>query len=314
MKIAFMFPGQGSQFEQMGKDIYEKYKEARKIYDKASEILNIDVAKLCFESNLEELSRTENTQIAIAVNSLAILEVLKNNGIQAELSVGLSLGEYVALMNSGVLSLEDGLKLLQKRGYYMQHNIPQEEYYMAAIIGLESSKIEEICASIRENGKFVVPANYNYSAQTVISGNKDGIQEASELLKQNGAKRVVLLNTSGPFHTSKLNEAKELYAKELEKVEFKTGSVKVIKNLDGSFYREEDNVKEILANHIVSPVRFDKAIQVIDKENIDTCIEVGPGKTMIGFVKKELKEKEIEYLSTGTLEELEKTIEILKNS
>ena len=140
------------------------------------------------------------------------------------------------------------------------------------------------------------------------------MEEASELLKQNGAKRVVILNTSGPFHTSKLNEAKELYAKELEKAEFKTGTVKVIKNLDGSFYSEEDNVKEILANHIVSPVRFDKAIQVMDKENIDTCIEVGPGKTMIGFVKKELKEKEIEYLSTGTLEELEKTIKILKNS
>lgn len=314
MKIAFMFPGQGSQFEQMGKVIYEKYEEAKNIYDKASKILNIDVTKLCFESNLEELSRTENTQIAIAVNSLAILEVLKNKEIQAEISVGLSLGEYVALMNSGVLSLEDGLKLLQKRGYYMQHNIPQEEYSMAAVIGLESSKIEEICEGVRKSGKFVVPANYNCSTQTVISGNRDGVEEASELLKQNGAKRVVLLNTSGPFHTSKLNEAKELYEKELEKVEFKTGSVKVIKNLDGSFYSEEDNVKEILANHIVSPVRFDKAIQVMEKENIDTCIEVGPGKIMIGFVKKELKEKEIEYLTTGTLEELEKTLETLKNS
>lgn len=314
MKIAFMFPGQGSQFEQMGKDIYEKYEEARYIYDKASKILGFDVKKLCFESNLEELSKTENTQIAIAVDSLAILEVLKKNEIQAELSVGLSLGEYVALINSGVISLEDGLKLLQKRGCYMQHNIPQEEYSMAAVIGLESSKIEDICEEIRKNGKFVVPANYNCSTQTVISGNKDAVEIASEVLKQNGAKRVILLNTSGPFHTSKLNEAKELYEKELEKVQFKEVSIKVIKNIDGSFYNKEDNVKEILANHIVSPVRFDKALQVIDKENIDTCIEVGPGKTMIGFVKKELKEKQIEYLTTGTLEDLERTIEILKRT
>lgn len=313
MKIAFMFPGQGSQFEQMGKDIYEKYEEAKAIYNKASDILGIDVKKLCFESTIEELSRTENTQIAIAVNSLAILEILKKNGIQADIAVGLSLGEYVGLIYSGVLSLEDGLKLLQKRGYYMQNNIPKEEYAMAAVIGLESSKIEEVCEKVRKSGKFVVPANYNYSMQTVISGNKEAVEEASEILKQNGAKRVVLLNTSGPFHTSKLKDAKELYAKELEKAEFKTGSVKVIKNIDGSLYSEKDDIKEILANHIISPVRFDKAMQVMDKENIDTSIEVGPGKTMIGFVKKELREKEIEYLSTGTLEELEKTIETLKN-
>lgn len=313
MKIAFMFPGQGSQFEQMGKDIYEKYEEAKAIYNKASDILGIDVKKLCFESKIEDLSRTENTQIAIAVNSLAILEVLKKNGIQADIAVGLSLGEYVGLMYSGVLSLEDGLKLLQKRGYYMQNNIPKEEYAMAAVIGLESSKIEEICEEVRKSEKFVVPANYNYSMQTVISGNKEAVEEASGILKQNGAKRVVLLNTSGPFHTSKLKDAKELYAKELEKIKFKSSSIKVIKNIDGSFYKDADNVRKILAEHIISPVRFDKAIQLIDKENIDACVEVGPGKTMIGFVKKELKEKQIEYLSTSTLEELEKTIGTLKN-
>ena len=297
----------------MGKDIYEEYKEVRDLYEKASEILKIDMKKLCFESTIEELSKTENTQIAIAVNSLAILEVLKKNNIEANICSGLSLGEYVALIYSGVLSLEDGLKLLKKRGYYMQNNIPKEEYAMAAVIGLDSLEIEKVCENVRESGKFVVPANYNYSMQTVISGNKEAVEEAAKELKEKGAKKVVLLNTSGPFHTSKLNEAKELYSKELEKVEFENGDIKVIKNIDGSFYSKEDNMKEILSRHIISPVRFDKAIEVIEKEQIDTCIEIGQGKTMIGFVKKELKEKDIKYLTTSTLEDLKETIEILKN-
>ena len=239
MKRAFLFPGQGAQIVGMGKDIYDEYEEAREIYDRASEISGIDVSKLCFEGPEDELNKTENTQIAILVTSLAILEVLKNNGIDAQISTGLSLGEYGALIYSGILSFEDGISLIKKRGYYMGNYIPDEKYLMAAVIGLDSKKIEEVCDKIREDGKFVVPANYNCSVQTAISGEEKAVEEAMEKLKEAGAKRVIPLKTSGPFHTVKLERAKEAYEKELENVKFNSGNIKVIKNIDGTFFTEQ---------------------------------------------------------------------------
>lgn len=312
MKIAFMFPGQGTQYTGMGKDIYENYEEARNIYDRASEILKIDIKKLCFETDIEELSKTENTQMAIAVTSLAILEVLKKFNIQANICTGLSLGEYVALIHSGYISLEEGLKLLKYRGYCMGNYIEKEDFSMAAVIGLESEKIEKICNELQKKNLFVVPANYNYSMQTVISGNTEAINLASIELKEEGAKKVITLNTSGPFHTKRLSKAKELYEKELEKATFQEGKIKVIKNIDGQPYDEKDNIKEILSNHIISPVRFDKTINYMKQNNIDTFIEVGSGKTMTGFIKKELKNENIRCFTTGNLEELLNTIEKCK--
>lgn len=305
MKIAFLFPGQGSQFIGMGKDICEKYDEANKVYEKASEILGIDIKHMCFEGTDENLNKTQNTQIAIATTSLAILEVLKTKGIKADILVGLSLGEYVALINSEYISFEEGIKLLQKRGYYMGNYLPEGNYEMAAVIGLESSKIEEVCNKIRLNGKFVVPANYNYSDQTVISGDVEGIDEAIKELTNLNAKRVIKLKTSGPFHTEKLNMAREFFEKELEKVSFNVNGNKVIKNLDGEFYKKDDNVKEILANHIISSVRFDKAIEKMKAEGIDTYVEVGPGKALSGFVKKELKAEAINIYSISDVKSLE---------
>ena len=303
MKKAFLFPGQGAQYVGMGKDIYEKYDEARKIYDKASEISGIDVKKICFEGPEEILNKTENTQIAILTTSLAILEVLKNRGITADIATGLSLGEYGALIYSGIISFEDGIKLIKKRGYYMGNLLPKEEYLMAAVIGLDSTKIEEICKKLDEEGKFIVPANYNCSIQTVVSGVKEAVEEAENLLKEAGAKRVILLKTSGPFHTSKLKEAKEAYEKELENIEFHEGNCKVIKNIDGAFYNKNDDMKNILAEHIVNPVRFDKAIKLMNKEGIDEYIEIGPGKALTGFIKKDNKEaKTYNISSVETLE------------
>ena len=312
MKIAFLFPGQGSQYVGMGKDIYEEYEEARNIYDKASKILNIDMKKLCFKTTNEELSKTENTQIAIAVTSLAVLEVLKKYNIEAEICTGLSLGEYVALMYAGVLKVEDGLKLLSKRGYCMGNYIPKEEFAMAAVIGLDSKTIEEECTKLQEEGLFVTTANYNYSMQTVISGNKEAVDKISVSLKELGAKRVIPLNTSGPFHTKKLEQAKRLYKEELEKVTFNKSEKIVIKNLDGMPYAENDNLKEILSNHIISPVRFDKTIEYMKENKIDTFIEIGPGKALTGFIKKELKDLEINCFTTDNLNELLNTIENLK--
>lgn len=293
MKRAFLFPGQGAQIVGMGKDIYENYQEARKIYDKATEISGIDIKKLCFEGPEEDLNKTENTQIAILTTSLAILEVLKARKIEADIAVGLSLGEYTALIYSGIISFEEGINLIKKRGYYMGNLLPKEEFSMAAVIGLDSKKIEEVCQEISSKGKFIVPANYNCSVQTAISGEAKAIEEASEKLKEAGAKRVIPLKTSGPFHTIKLEKAKEAYEKELEKVTFYNGNVKVIKNIDGTFYTENDNKKEILANHIINPVRFDKAIKLMEKEKIEEYVEIGPGKVLTGFVKKDNKEAKV---------------------
>lgn len=290
MKRVFLFPGQGAQSVGMGKDIYDKYEEARKIYDKASEISGMDIKKICFEGPEEELMKTENTQIAILTTSLAILEVLKSHNIEAQIATGLSLGEYTALMYSGVISFEDGIKLIKKRGYYMQHLLPNENFEMAAVIGLDSSKIEEVCKQIEKTGKFIVPANYNCKIQTVISGEESAINEATAKLKELGAKRVIPLKTSGPFHTKKLEKAKEEYSKELDKITFNKGNVKVIKNIDGNYYSENENFKQILAEHIVNPVRFDKTIELMKNENVDEYVEIGPGKALTGFVRKDIKE------------------------
>ena len=307
MKTAFLFPGQGAQAVGMGKDIYEKYEEARKIYEEAEKISGINVKEICFNGPEEELMKTENTQIAILTTSLAILKVLEMKEVKAEVAVGLSLGEYAALIYGGYITFEDGIKLIQKRGYYMGNFLPDEEYSMAAVIGLESSKIEEICNEINQTGKFVVPANYNCSVQTAISGTNEAVDIAIEKLKEAGARKVVKLKTSGPFHTEKLQKAKELYEKELENVEFqKENGVKVIKNLDGRIYTKDDNFKEILAKHIISPVRFDKAIEYMKNEKIERFIEIGPGKTLTGFIKKNYPEAELHNINN--LESLEALI------
>ena len=192
----------------------------------------------------------------------------------------------------------------------MGNLIPEEEYLMAAVIGLDVIKIEEICEKIRKEGKFVVPANYNCITQTVISGEKTAVEIAVEKLKTAGAKRVIPLNTSGPFHTEKLVEAKKAYEKELETIKFnikKEDGIKVIKNIDGTFYNEKDNIKEILSKHIISPIRFDKAIKIMQEEKVDEYIEIGPGRTLTGFVKKD--NKEAKTYNINNIESLEKYLE-----
>lgn len=314
MKIAFMFPGQGAQSVGMGQDLYEKYEEVRNIYGIASEISGKDIAQISFNSTIEELSKTENTQLAIATMSLGILKILEKNNIKPEITVGLSLGEYPALISGGYLNVEDGIKLLKRRGYLMETKVAPGNYSMAAVIGLDSTKIEEICKEISEKGMFIVPSNYNYSGQTVISGEENAINLAMDILKENGAKRVLKLQTGGPFHTAKLNEAKELYKEELAKAKFNKENIKaqVIKNIDGTFYNKQDDMVDILSKHIVSPVRFDKAIKTMQDNYIDTYVEIGPGKTLTGFIKKENKESNV--ININSVESLENFIETINNA
>lgn len=313
MKIAFLFPGQGAQYIGMGKDIYNKYEEARNIFEKVSKITDIDIAKLCFTGKVKQdndINRTQYTQIAIATTSLAILEMLKKENINPEVLTGLSLGEYTALIYGKYLELEDGIKLLKQRGYLMQNFVPKEEFSMVAIIGLDSKIIENICNEIQKSGEFIQIANYNYSQQTVISGNVEAIEKASELLKQKGAKKIIKLNTSGPFHTKKLQQASDLYRKALDNIDMKIGDILVIKNLDGTIYSQGNDIKDILQKHIINPVRFDKTINKMLDMKIDTFIEIGPGKTLTGFIKKE--NKDVKTYNIYDVETLENTIKEIR--
>lgn len=310
MKIGFLFPGQGSQVTGMGKDIYDKYEVAKDVYDQVKKVTGIDVADITFNQPAEILNQTKYTQISILTMSLAILKVLEQHGIKADASAGLSLGEYSALVYGNILSFEDGVSIVKNRGTYMQEMLPKGEWSMAAIIGLDEKAVEEACAKVTKG--FVRPVNFNTVGQIVASGDKNGIEELQKIALESGAKKVRLLNTAGPFHTEKLEKASEALRNDLEKIKFKKASSKVFKNIDGTEYTESNDMPDILAKHIISPVKFTKVLKSMYDDGIDTFVEIGPGKTLSGFVKRMNFDKDVLILNINNVESLESTIDYLK--
>lgn len=312
MKIGFLFPGQGSQSVGMGKDIYEKYEVARKVYDEVEKITGIDVADITFNQPAEILNQTKYTQICILTMSLAILNVLKDKNIKAEDSAGLSLGEYASLIYSGALSFEDGISIVKKRGEYMQNLLPEGDWKMAAVLGLDEKSVISACDSVK-NG-FVVPVNFNTIGQIVVSGDAEGINELQEIATEYGAKKVRVLNTAGPFHTEKLIDASNALRKDLKKIKFHEFNSKVFKNLDGTEYKSNDNMSDILARHIVNPVKFSDVLKNMYADGVDIFIEIGPGKTLSGFVKRMEFERPVYIFNINNVDSLGFTIDSLKKN
>lgn len=312
MKIGFLFSGQGSQSVGMGKDIYEKYEVARKVYDEVEKITGIDVADITFNQPAESLNQTKYTQICILTMSLAILKVLEDKNIKAEDSAGLSLGEYASLIYSGALSFEDGISIVKKRGEYMQNLLPEGDWKMAAVLGLDEKSVISACNSVKND--FVVPVNFNTIGQIVVSGDAEGISELQKIATEYGAKKVRVLNTAGPFHTEKLVDAANALRKDLKKIKFHEFNSKVFKNIDGYEYKNNDNMADILARHIVNPVKFSDVLKNMYADGVDTFIEIGPGKTLSGFVKRMEFERPVYIFNINNVDSLEFTIDSLKKN
>ncbi|MBO5179201.1 MAG: ACP S-malonyltransferase [Clostridia bacterium] len=311
MKIGFLFPGQGSQSIGMGKDLYENYEEAREIYDLVEKLTGVNVKSISFDGPEEVLNETKNTQLAILTQSLAILNILKKNGIEADISAGLSLGEYTALINADFITIEDGIKIVKTRGELMQSLVPNGRWKMAAILGLDEATVRSICNKVKSG--FVVPANFNTIGQIVVSGDESAINEIEAIAKEQGAKKVMILNTAGPFHTEKLVESSKALKEELKKYEIKfNNNKKVIKNLDGKCYTENDDFKELLAKHIINPVRFTDVLKTMYDEGVDCFVEIGPGKTLAGFVKRMKFDGDIKIININSVDSLNAAITTLR--
>lgn len=302
-KIAFVFPGQGAQYIGMGKDFYDNSEDVRKIFDKASEIGSVNIAQLCFEEN-DKLNITKYTQIAMLTVCCAMLKEIQNKGYLPQVSAGLSLGEYSALVAAGVFSFEEAFRIVEKRGSFMQEAVPVGGA-MAAVLGLDTQRIEEICSSTEG---IVQIANYNCPGQIVISGEETAVDAASLALTQAGAKRVIKLNVSGPFHSLMLKGAGEKLREVLETAVLNDLTIPYVSNVTADYVTEKSPIIDLLERQVYSSVKWQQSIEKMLNDKVDIFVEIGPGKTLSSFIKK--IDKTVKVINIEKYEDLEKLVEI----
>lgn len=301
-KTAWIYPGQGAQKAGMGADFYEKSETARAIYDQAGEVLGLDMKALCFEEN-EKLDLTEYTQAALVTTCLAMTRAAVERGLKADITAGLSLGEYSAIAAAGGMDDLDAVRLVRKRGILMQNTVPAGEGGMCAVMGLEASKIEEVLERMDDDACVTI-ANYNCPGQIVITGKTEAVEEASARLKEAGAKRVMMLNVSGPFHSPLLIPAGEELSKELETVTFHSLDIPYVTNVTAEKVEDIRETKGLLKAQVSSPVRWMQSMEYLIREGVDTFVEIGPGKTLAGFLKK--IDRNVRVCNIASWEDMEK--------
>jgi [acyl-carrier-protein] S-malonyltransferase len=284
-KIAFLFPGQGSQYPGMGRELAEEFPGARRAFETADRALDFRLSQICFEGPAEDLQLTANAQPAILATSVAAAEVLREKGIQADFVAGHSLGEYSALVVAGSLPLEEAVRLVRKRGQYMQEAVPVGQGAMAALLGLEATAAEEVCREAAQ-GEVVSAANYNSPVQVVISGHKGAVERAVALARGRGAKRAILLNVSAPFHCTLMKPAQERMEIELDGAEISNPQIPLVNNVEADLIRSAAGVREGLKRQVTAPVRWAPAMQRLLEENVECFIEVGPGKVLSGLLRQ----------------------------
>lgn len=298
-KIAFIYPGQGAQKAGMGADFYENSESARELYDRAGELLDLDLKELCFEKN-DKLDLTEYTQAALVTTCLAMTGVLKERGLEPDITAGLSLGEYAAIAAAGGMKPLDAIRLVRRRGILMQNTVPAGEGAMCAVLGMETEAIEQVLAELDD----VTIANYNCPGQIVITGKTAMVEEAAKRLAEAGAKRTVMLNVSGPFHSPMLHKAGEELKEELEKTEFYPLEKPYFTNVDAGQVDDILRTKELLARQVSSPVRWMQSMEKMIADGVDIFVEIGPGKTLAGFMKK--IDRSVKVYNVATWEDVEK--------
>ncbi|HHW07988.1 MAG TPA: ACP S-malonyltransferase [Clostridia bacterium] len=286
-KIAFVFPGQGSQYPGMGRELYENYLAARRVFEEADAVAPL--SRLCFAGSEEELRQTVNTQPAVLTASVAAYRVLQSFGIKADFAAGHSLGEYAALVAAGVLRFKDALQIVITRSRLMEQAVPQGTGGMAAVLGLGAEAVTEVCREASQKSP-VEPANFNCPGQVVIAGYIDGVNAAMELAKARGAKRVIPLNVSGPFHSSLMEPAGRKLQEELSKFSFHTPEIPVVANVSAAIAGDPETIRFNLAQQVYRPVRWEESVRFLYRQGVRIFIEVGPGKVLTGLIKKTLKD------------------------